>query len=451
MTRLHHVSLNVSNAEKVTGDLVSKFKFSLFATRLTDGAKQLAVRKGAAVFVVTERPGRAGVGMNENGLHARAPRPPHVGTTPHNAGEPSGCLYDVSARHPVDTVNNVCFEVDDVQRSSRALRHLGCDFLVPPTTVHDRCGYVTYSVVKSIVGNVCHTLIDRTKYKGSFLPGFEGVGGDFRPPDADTSCPITHFDHITYVCHRKTTRQVMRWYEKLFGFQRFFIDGGEDVDEGFVINQEGIGLRLTAMEYWKCSEAGIALPSVDKKEPDCKFVIAESLSEQGRNQVDTFLEQHGAPGIQHIGLYTENIVSTTHAMADAGVQFFSPPQAYYMQVGKRQEIEEAGHSPQMLAKHGILLDTDLNRDRRSSVNRGYLLQVFTKPVFAEDTFFLELIERKGATGFGEGNIKALWRSVQAHMETHRGDSQGEESPKPARTSQVLVNPDEGNKIRVLLK
>uniref|UniRef100_G3NDJ6 4-hydroxyphenylpyruvate dioxygenase n=1 Tax=Gasterosteus aculeatus TaxID=69293 RepID=G3NDJ6_GASAC len=402
LTRLHHVSLNVSNAEKVTGDLVSKFKFSLFATRLTDGAKQLAVRKGAAVFVVTERPGRA--------------------------GEPSGCLYDVSARHPVDTVNNVCFEVDDVQRSSRALRHLGCDFLVPPTTVHDRCGYVTYSVVKSIVGNVCHTLIDRTKYKGSFLPGFEGVGGDFRPPDADTSCPITHFDHITYVCHRKTTRQVMRWYEKLFGFQRFFIDGGEDVDEGFVINQEGIGLRLTAMEYWKCSEAGIALPSVDKKEPDCKFVIAESLSEQGRNQVDTFLEQHGAPGIQHIGLYTENIVSTTHAMADAGVQFFSPPQAYYMQaqVGKRQEIEEAGHSPQMLAKHGILLDTDLNRDRRSSVNRGYLLQVFTKPVFAEDTFFLELIERKGATGFGEGNIKALWRSVQAHMETHRGDSQGEE-------------------------
>lgn len=53
------------------------------------------------------------------------------------------------------------------------------------------------------------------------------------------------------------------------------------MDEGFVINQEGIGLRLTAMEYWKCSKAGIVLPSVDKKEPDCKFVIAESLPEQG--------------------------------------------------------------------------------------------------------------------------------------------------------------------------
>lgn len=52
----------------------------------------------------------------------------------------------------------------------------------------------------------------------------------------------------------------------------------------------------------------------------------------------------------------------------------------------------------------------------------YLLQVFTKPIFAEDTFFLELIERRGATGFGEGNIRALWRSVQAHMENERLDS-----------------------------
>lgn len=61
------------------------------------------------------------------------------------------------------------------------------------------------------------------------------------------------------------------------------LSSNEDVDEGFVVNQDGIGLRLTAMEYWKCSKAGIILPSVDKKEPDCKFVIAESLPEQGNS------------------------------------------------------------------------------------------------------------------------------------------------------------------------
>lgn len=61
----------------------------------------------------------------------------------------------------------------------------------------------------------------------------------------------------------------------------------EDVDEGYVINQDGIGLRLTAMEYWKCSELGIILPFVDKKEPDCKFVIAESLPKQGESKYFT--------------------------------------------------------------------------------------------------------------------------------------------------------------------
>lgn len=60
------------------------------------------------------------------------------------------------------------------------------------------------------------------------------------------------------------------------------------MDEGFVVNQDGIGLRLTGMEYWKCSKSGIALPSVDKKEPDCKFVIAESLPEQGNSRLLLF-------------------------------------------------------------------------------------------------------------------------------------------------------------------
>lgn len=56
------------------------------------------------------------------------------------------------------------------------------------------------------------------------------------------------------------------------------------------------------------------------------------MCDSGRNQVDTFLEQHGGPGIQHIGLFTQDIVSTVHTMANAGVQFFCPPAAYYTEV-----------------------------------------------------------------------------------------------------------------------
>ncbi|XP_062330743.1 4-hydroxyphenylpyruvate dioxygenase-like protein isoform X1 [Osmerus eperlanus] len=426
LSRLHHISLHVTSVDKLAYDLVSKFKFNLFAARLTDKSRQLAFRKGAAVFVVNERSNQILHTLNE-------------GASPTTSNSSSRkiwndaikhkrkniddkCLYDVHPQYTVDTACNVCFEVEDVERSFNSLRDQGCEFLVPPTVVHDERGLVTFSVVKSIVGNVCHTLIDRTKYEGIFLPGFHDVDNVISSDlDQISDCPITHFDHITYACPRKSTVEVMRWYERHFGFQRFLIDSEEDVDEGYVLNQDGIGLRLTAMEFWKCSEEGIQLPFKDVTEPDCKFVIAESLPEQSSNQVDTFLEQHKGPGIQHIGLYTQDIVSTTQTMATAGVHFFSPPPAYYTELGKQQEMEDAGYDPQMLSQHGILLDTDLRQDSSPShtttnQNKRYLLQVFTKPIFAEDTFFLELIERRGASGFGEGNIRALWRSVQAYME-----------------------------------
>ncbi|GAA6075265.1 4-hydroxyphenylpyruvate dioxygenase-like protein [Tachysurus ichikawai] len=394
LSRLHHISLHVSNVDKLAQDLVSKFQFRVFAARLAAGARQLAFRKGGAVFVVNERAARV-----------------------------TDVLYDVHPQYSVDTACNVCFEVEDVERTSESLRSRGCDLLVPPTRVRDDGGHVTFSVVKSIVGNVCHTLVDTSRYRGPFLPGFRQVGTG--EDEEDTRCHVTHFDHVTYACTRRSTTEVMRWYEKNFGFQRFFISSNEDAEEGYVLDQDGIGLRLTAMEYWKCSEAEIQFPFKDRKEPDCKFVIAESLPEQSRNQVDTFLEHHRGPGIQHIGLFTQDIVSTAHTMANASVQFFSPPAAYYSEVGKQQEIEEAGHDPKALMQHGILLDTDLqgNDEDPSACSKRYLLQVFTKPIFSEDTLFLELIERRGATGFGEGNIRALWRSVQSYMEKNEDNQE----------------------------
>ncbi|XP_064878974.1 4-hydroxyphenylpyruvate dioxygenase-like protein isoform X3 [Oncorhynchus nerka] len=447
LSRLHHISLHVTNVDKIAYELVSKFKFNLFVARLTEKSKQLAFRKGAAVFVVNERPLNGVTLSSKRGISPSESEPGwtnNIQTGIKNDKDPK-CLYDVNPHYSVDTASNVCFEVENVERSFKSLRNLGCDFLVPPTEVCDEKGIVTYSVVKSIVGNVNHTLIDTSKYKGSFLPGFQEVenvteNGTPVSNSTDSSCPVTHFDHITYACPRRCTPQVMSWYERHFGFHRFFIDSNEDVDEGYVLNTEGIGLRLTAMEYWKCSQTGIKLPFTDDKQPDCKFVIAESLPDQGRNQVDTFLEQHGGPGIQHIGLYTQDIVSTAQTMGRAGVHFFSPPPAYYTEVGKQQEMEDAGYDPQMLSQHSILLDTDLRQvqtdpscQTTDTQKKRYLLQAFTKPIFSEDTFFLELIERRGASGFGEGNIQALWRSVQAYMDTERAETEAQGENTTHRT------------------
>ncbi|KAM9462444.1 4-hydroxyphenylpyruvate dioxygenase-like protein isoform 2-T2 [Clarias gariepinus] len=426
LSRLHHISLHVSSVDRLAQELVSKLRFRVFASRQTAGSRQLAFRKGAAVFVLTERGSRAqghGVGNSGSSSSISSSSSSSSSSCSGGGGALNDVLYDVRPQYPVDSACNVCFEVEDVERSARTLRARGCHLLVPPTRVRDDGGLVTYSVVKSVVGNVCHTLVDTSRYRGPFLPGFCQVGTEAE--DEDGRCPVTHFDHVTYACPRHSTAEVMQWYERNLGFQRFFISSNEDAEEGYVLDQDGIGLRLTAMEYWKCSETGIKLPFKGGKEPDCKFVIAESLPEQGRNQVDTFLEQHRGAGIQHIGLFTQDIVSTVQVMADAGVQFVAPPAAYYTEVGRRQEIEEAGYDPKALMQHGILLDTDLrgNAEDPSARAKRYLLQVFTKPIFSEDTFFLELIERRGATGFGEGNIRALWRSVQSYMKKREGDEE----------------------------
>lgn len=401
LSRLSHIAFHVPTGTTLVSDLVGKFRFHLFAARVTARARQLAFRKGAAVFLVNERLGEA---PSDSVWPTLAQQP----TLGHAAGD---FFYDVAPSCAVSTASNVCFEVQDVHGVSRHLQEQGCPLAVPPTHVTDDGGSVTYCVVRSIVGNVSHTLLDRSRYRGAFLPGFCATGDV--PEEPQDPAEITHFDHVTYACSRGSTRAVLDWYQRCFGFQRFMVNRQEDAAEGYRISGRGVGLRLTAMRYRKGSEA---VPS-----DDCKFVLAESLPGQGKNQVDTFLEQHGGAGIQHVGLYAADVVSTARALAEAGVRFVEPPRAYYCEAGKEREIREAGQDPRLLSQHGILLDAELAGEGEGGVRgsspgqRSYLMQIFTKPIFPEETFFLELIERRGAAGFGEGNIRALWRSVQAYL------------------------------------
>lgn len=234
LSRLHHISLHVSNVNKIAYDLVSKFKFDFFAARLTERTEQFAFRRGSAVFLVNQKPKSvSGHDLNEQGgqrelsclssFQDLADNRVRFGDKTLELNEPS-FLYDHNPNYLVNTVCNVCFEVENVERSFSALQKQGCEILVSPKTVHDDNGCVTYFVVKSIVGNVCHTLLDRSKYHGMFLPQFDELDNTSKLRNvSDSECPITHFDHITYACSRRSTVEVMKWYEKHFGFQRFFI------------------------------------------------------------------------------------------------------------------------------------------------------------------------------------------------------------------------------------
>lgn len=397
LKRLCYIGFHVPQGQQLASNLIHKFGFEPFAIRVTEWSKQLACRRGAAIFIVNEK------------------LKPVVGETSHTFSL-SQCknkviMYDVDPQYAVGTASNICFETEDVPGVSQSLREGGCQILTPPTTITDEDGCVTYAVVKSILGNISHTLLDRSQYYGPFLPGFHAVKGTFKELQEDVV--VTHFDHITYACPIGSSQAVLDWYKNCFGFQRFFLHPQDNATEGYRIQGNGVGLRLTGMQFNNGRSNGLG--------HDCKIVLAESLPDQTNNQLDTFLEQHGGGGIQHVALYTTDIIRTAAAMAKSGAQFFKPPLAYFCEKSKKQEMEQVGQDPHVLKNHSILLDAEVDGEENSSTGpygRPYLMQIFSKPLFSQDTFFLELIERCGATGFGEGNIRALWQSVKNYMCNH---------------------------------
>ncbi|XP_066277204.1 4-hydroxyphenylpyruvate dioxygenase-like protein [Branchiostoma lanceolatum] len=414
---VHHISLRVSNARRLLKDLVDKFHFSLFTERVEETAKQFAVRSGSAIFVVNERAAGEEGEVIQTGLCNNV-----SGVTSENTRNCSsgGChhLYDFSdIDTPVDSVCNVAFEVEDVDSTLERVVRAGGRVLTDIKVTEDEQGSVTHAVVQSPIGNVVHTLLDKKLYKGLFLPGFEATNGASRMQESTVR--LSHFDHVTYACPMGSSPPILEWYERCLGLNRFLVNRDESEDQGFIVQGTDVGMRLKAFEYWKCAKEGLNMPgSSSDVKPKVKFVIAEPLPGQGPNQVETFLEQHGGPGIQHIGLHTPDIVSSTRQLRAAHVQLLKPPDTYYSEIGKLSEIHQVGQSLTALKDNGVLLDAeaDATDNDHWNNNQRYLMQVFTKPIFDEDTFFLEIIQRCGATGFGAGNITALWRSVQAYLD-----------------------------------
>ena len=148
-----------------------------------------------------------------------------------------------------------------------------------------------------------------------------------------------------------------------------------------------------------------------------KLVLAEPLKGYRFSHVQQFIDEHGGPGIQHIGLTAqENISNIVEVMNQCGAEFRKPPPTYYTIDYKKEEILGANENILQLERLGLLLDTEVdfcddNNKTPMKKSKNVLIQIFTKPLFDENTFFLEILERKGARGFGAGNITALAKSI----------------------------------------
>jgi 4-hydroxyphenylpyruvate dioxygenase len=132
-----------------------------------------------------------------------------------------------------------------------------------------------------------------------------------------------------------------------------------------------------------------------------KFPINEPAEGKKKSQIDEYLEFYHGPGVQHIAIITNDIVTTVSDLISRGVEFLTVPSTYYDTLQER--VGKIDEDLESLKKLGILVDRD---------DEGYLLQIFTKPVEDRPTLFFEIIQRKGARSFGKGNFKALFEAIE---------------------------------------
>jgi 4-hydroxyphenylpyruvate dioxygenase len=281
------------------------------------------------------------------------------------------------ARHVAehgDGVKVVALAVPDAEHAYReAVKHGGRG-VREPWEVSDEQGTVRLSTIATY-GETLHTFVERAGYGGAFLPGYaavadgEGVAG-----------PLEQIDHVVGNVELGRMEEWVSYYERVLGFTEMIHFSDEDI----------------STEY-----SALMSKVVADGEGRIKFPINEPAEGRRKSQIEEYLDYYGGAGVQHIAFSTSNIVAAVSALSRCGVRFLKTPSSYYEELPER--IGEISQDLADLRELGILADRD---------DEGYLLQIFTRPIGDRPTLFLELIERHGARGFGEGNFKALFEAIE---------------------------------------
>lgn len=278
-----------------------------------------------------------------------------------------------------DGVAVMAFEVADVRSLYRDIVQRGVIARIPPTDMTDNTGIFRFAAIQGY-GDILIKLIERQQYRGAFAPGF--VPQSLSPTDWQ-DFGLTHIDHVVGNVKQGTMDRWVDFFIRIFGFE-----------------------LLVHFDDKTIATAHSALMSKVVQDPTgtIKLPINEPAPGKRSSQIEEYLRYHQGPGIQHIALTTHNIIDTVTQLKAAGVEFLQPPAAYYDTLNAR--VGNISEPIAQLAQLGILVDREAD---------GYLLQIFTKPVEDRPTLFFEIIERQGATGFGEGNFKALFEAIECEQ------------------------------------
>jgi len=281
-----------------------------------------------------------------------------------------------------DFVKDVAFTVDDATTMYNMAIKRGAESVRAPETLTSPDGELIIASIKTY-GDTIHSFVQRSRFAGPFMPGFKTL-----PADVLTNLtPNVGLDFIDHTVGNQPDKQmntVVEWYERILKFHRFWT-----VDDS-MIHTEFSSLRSTVVADY---DEKIRLP------------INEPADGKKKSQIQEYVEYHGGPGVQHIALNTRNVIQAVSLMRQRGVEFLRVPSSYYVNLRQRlaNSPVKVRESIDELEKLGILVDFD---------DRGYLLQLFTKPVQDKPTLFFEVIQRENHEGFGAGNFKALFESIE---------------------------------------
>ena len=283
-----------------------------------------------------------------------------------------------------DGVKVIALWVDDAKKSYEETIKRGAVSCLKPTVESDEFGKVVKSGIYTY-GETVHLFIERKNYNGNFLPGFVKWDSDYNPKDVG----LKYIDHMVGNVGWGEMNTWVKWYEEVMGFVNFLSFDDKQIHTDY---------------------SALMSKVMSNGNGRIKFPLNEPAKGKKRSQIEEYLDFYESPGVQHIAIATDDIVKTVKELKERGVEFLSaPPKEYYKDIPNRlgSHMEIMNEDIDELEKLAILVDADED---------GYLLQIFTKTVEDRPTLFFEIIQRMGAKGFGAGNFKALFESIEREQQ-----------------------------------
>lgn len=296
-------------------------------------------------------------------------------TAPLNSNSP---ISDFVHKHG-DGICDIAMHVEDVDKAFNETVKRGAVVVEEPHSISDENGTIRKAAIKTY-GDVIHSFIDRSEYDGIFFPKYEPKESLIKVD----SVGVQFVDHCVGNVELGEMDTWVAFYRDVLGFTQYISFDDKDISTEY----------SALMSRVMAGGRGMI-----------KFPINEPADGVKKSQIEEFLDFFEGPGVQHVALLTGDIIATVTELRNRGVDFLKVPTTYYEELeGRVGKIDEP---IDVLADLGILVDRD---------DEGYLLQIFTKPVVDRPTLFYEIIQRKGARGFGKGNFKALFEAIEREQD-----------------------------------